>query len=60
MCEKKFLRAQRYPDRFLRDLARRLNHVLALAKHYHEPARFLEDLLRILRTQEPRRKKHGS
>ena len=38
----------RYPDRFLRDLARRVNFLLVLSDRVEEPGRFLRDLKRLL------------
>ncbi|MHC4605739.1 MAG: hypothetical protein ACYTAF_02235 [Planctomycetota bacterium] len=48
MCPSTLLCEVRYPDRFLRDLARRLNFVTALARRCEVPKRFLDDLERAL------------
>jgi hypothetical protein len=39
---------ERYHDRFVRETARRVYFLMAMAARYGEPARFIEDLRRAL------------
>lgn len=39
---------ERYNDRFVRETARRVYFLMALAARHGEPARFIEDLRRAL------------
>jgi hypothetical protein len=45
--------AERFKDRFVRDTAKRVRFLMAAAARYAEPARFVEELRRLLREAPP-------
>jgi hypothetical protein len=53
-------RDDRYCDRFVRETARRIQFLMAAARRHAEPARFIEDLRRVLRERDAEVRPEGS